>query len=151
MKRLTKLGACLYDPESIKETTAKQLWSDGRKEIVAEAYTNFLIMVKCKWDPPRYHRIEKIPSIPTEQEIDQLIAGCGEKSAALLQSLKETGMRIGEAWNLKWIKIDYVNSTLSVTPEKGSHARMFKVSNKLLAMINLMPKKSAKIFSTYEQ
>jgi hypothetical protein len=24
MKRLTKLGACLYDPESIKEITAKQ-------------------------------------------------------------------------------------------------------------------------------
>ena len=150
MKRLTKLGASLYDPESIKEITARQSWSDGRKEIVVEAYTNFLIMVKGKWDPPRYHRIEKIPFIPTEQEIDQLIAGCGEKSAALLQSLKETGMRIGEAWNLKWIDIDFVNTTLSVTPEKGSHARMFKVSNKLLAMINLMPKKSAKIFGTYE-
>jgi integrase len=95
-------------------------------------------------------KLQKIPFIPTEQEIDQLIAGCGEKSAALLQSLKEIGMRIGEAWNLKWIEIDFVNSTLSVTPEKGSQARMFKVSNKLLAMINLMPKKSAKIFGTYE-
>lgn len=72
------------------------------------------------------------------------------EGAALLQSLKETGMRIGEAWNLKWIDIDFVNSTLSITPEKGSHARMFKASNKLLAMINLMPKKSAKIFGTYE-
>ena len=82
----------------------------------------------------------------TEQEIDQLIAGCGEKSAALLQSLKETRMRIGEAWNLKWTDMDFVNSTLGVTPEKGSHARMFKVSSKLLSMINLMPKKSDKIF-----
>jgi transposase-like protein len=72
MKRLTKLGACLYDPESIKEITAKQPWSDGRKEIVVEAYTNFLIMAGGKWDPPKYHRIEKIPFIPTEQEIDQL-------------------------------------------------------------------------------
>lgn len=150
MKRLIKLGACIYDPESIKEITARQPWSDGRKEIVVEAYTNFLIMVGGKWDPPRYHRIEKIPFIPTEQEIDQLIAGCGEKSSALLQSLKETGMRIGEAWNLKWTDIDFVNSTISITPEKGSHARMFKISSKLLAMINKMPKKSAKIFGTYE-
>ncbi len=150
MRRLLKLGAVLYDPESIKEVTAKQPWSDGRKEIVVEAYTNFLVMAGGKWDPPRYRRIEKIPFIPTEQEIDALIAGCGEKSAALLQALKETGMRIGEAWNLKWTDIDSVNSTVSITPEKGSHARMFKVSNKLLAMINKMPKKSIKIFGTYE-
>lgn len=150
MNRLLKLGAVLYDPESIKEVTAKQPWSDGRKEIVVEAYTNFLVMAGGKWDQPRYKRIEKIPFIPTEQEIDALIAGCGEKSSALLQALKETGMRIGEAWNLKWTDIDSVNSTVSITPEKGSHARMFKVSNKLLAMINKMPKKSIKIFGTYE-
>jgi len=31
MKRLTNLGASLYDPEQIKEITAKQPWSDGRK------------------------------------------------------------------------------------------------------------------------
>jgi integrase len=107
-------------------------------------------MAGGKWNPPRYHRIEKIPFIPTEQEIDQLIAGCGEKTAVLLQALKETEMRIGEAWNLKWTDIDFVNTTISVTPEKGSHARMFKVSNKLLAMINTLPKKSAKIFGTYD-
>jgi integrase len=150
LRRLIKLGASLYDPESIKETVAKQTWSEGRKEIIAETYSNFLVMAGGKWDPPRYKRIEKMPFIPTELEIDQLISGCGEKSAALLQALKETGMRIGEAWNLKWIDIDTVNSTISITPEKGSHARMFKVSNKLLAMINKMPKKSDKIFGTYE-
>jgi integrase len=89
-------------------------------------------MLGGKWDQPKYHRIEKIPFIPTEQEIDQLIAACGEKTAALLQSLKETGMRVGEAWNLKWTDIDFVNSTLSVTPEKGSHARMFKQRRRLV-------------------
>ncbi len=107
-------------------------------------------MAGGKWDPPRYKRIEKIPFIPTELEIDQLIAACGEKSAALLQTLKETGMRIGEAWSLKWTDIDLVNNTISITPEKGSHARMFKVSTKLLAMVNKLPKKSQKIFGTYE-
>jgi integrase/ribosomal protein L37AE/L43A len=150
LKRLVKLGACLFDPETIKEVLTKQDWSPGRKEYVCETYSNFLGMLGGKWDPPKYHRIEKIPFIPMEQEIDQLIAGCGEKTAALLQTLKETGMRVGEAWNLKWTDVDFVNSTLSVTPEKGSHARMFKVSNKLLAMINLLPKKSAKIFGTYD-
>ena len=46
--------------------------------------------------------------------------------------------------------MDFVNSTISVTPEKGSHARMFKISGKLLAMLSILPKKSDKIFGTYE-
>ncbi|MGA3110907.1 MAG: site-specific integrase [Candidatus Bathyarchaeia archaeon] len=150
MKRLIKLGANLFDPETIKEILTKQTWCAGRKEYVVETYSNFLLMAGGKWDPPRYSRIEKIPFIPTELEIDQLIAGCGEKTTTLLQSLKETGMRIGEAWNLKWLDIDFVNSTLSITPEKGSHARMFKVSSKLMAMLAMQPKKSVKVFGTYE-
>ncbi len=150
MKRLIKLGANLFDPETIKEILAKQTWCAGRKEYVVETYSNFLLMAGGKWDPPRYSRIEKIPFIPTEQETDQLIAGCGEKTTTLLQALKETGMRIGEAWNLKWLDIDFVNSTLSITPEKGSHARMFKVSSKLMAMLAMQPKKSVKVFGTYE-
>ena len=150
LKRLIKLGASLYDPESIKETSQSKPGAKEEKKSSPKPTATFLVMAGGKWNPPRYKRIEKIPFIPTELEIDQLIAGCGEKSAALLQALKETGMRIGEAWNLKWIDIDTVNSTISITPEKGSHARMFKVSNKLLAMINKIPKKSDKIFGTYE-
>jgi integrase/ribosomal protein L37AE/L43A len=150
MKRLVKLGASLFDPESIKDVLAKQTWSDGRKEYVTEAYTNFLIMIGGKWDPPKYCRVEKIPFIPTEQEIDQLIAGCGGKTAIVLQILKETAMRIGEAWKLKWVDIDFVNSTIRVTPEKGSHARMFKISSKLLAMISALPRKTDKLFGTYD-
>jgi integrase len=150
MKRLVKLGASLFDPESIKEVLAKQTWSDGRKEYVTEAYSNFLIMTGGKWDPPKYCRVEKIPFIPTEQEIDQLIAGCGGKTSVVLQILKETAMRIGEAWKLKWIDIDFVNSTIRVTPEKGSHARMFKMSSKLLAMISALPRKADKLFGNYD-
>jgi len=128
MKRLVKLGASLFDPETIKEVIAKQSWSEGRKEFVVEAYSNFLKMMGGKWDPPHYSRVEKIPFIPTEQEIDQLIAACGEKTSALLQTLKETAIRIDKAWKLQWTDIDLVNSTISITPEKHSHARMFKIS-----------------------
>ena len=150
MTRFAKLGANLYDPESIKVIIAKQTWSEGRKEFAVEAYTNFLIMVDGKWDPPKYRRIEKLPFIPTEQEIDQLIAGCGEKTATFLQTLKETAMRAGEAWNLKWTDIDFVNATVRVTPEKRSNPRMFKVSTKLLAMLSMLRKKSELVFGTYD-
>ena len=31
LRRLTKRGANLYDPESVKKTIAEQKWSNGRK------------------------------------------------------------------------------------------------------------------------
>jgi len=50
-------------------------------------------MVGGKWNPPKYKRVEKLPFIPTEQELDTLINSCGPKTSAFLQLLKETGMR----------------------------------------------------------
>ncbi|MGC8998100.1 MAG: hypothetical protein ACP5JW_01655 [Candidatus Bathyarchaeia archaeon] len=90
------------DPESVKEVIAKQGgWSEGRKELAVEAYSSYLLMVGGKWSPPKYKRVAKLPFIPTEQELDTLINGCGPKTSAFLQLLKETGIRAGEAWNLK--------------------------------------------------
>jgi len=48
-------------------------------------------MVGGKWDPQN-KRIRKLSFIPTEAEIDQLIAGCGKKMSAFLQLLKETAI-----------------------------------------------------------
>jgi len=92
MKRLVKLGANLFDPDSVKEIIAKQnTWNPGRKELAVEAYSSFLTMLGGTWNPPRYKRIPKLPFIPLESEIDQLIACFGSKMATLLQLLKETG------------------------------------------------------------
>ncbi|MGE5574633.1 MAG: hypothetical protein ACM3UL_00720, partial [Ignavibacteria bacterium] len=44
LKRLRKRGADLFNPESVKETIAKQQWSTGRKCIALDAYTSFLKM-----------------------------------------------------------------------------------------------------------
>ncbi len=135
LKILVKRGANLFDPESIKETIAKQKWCNGRKGNAVDAYSGFLRMRGKTWQPPKYKRIRKLPFIPTENEIDQLIAGCGSRTATLLQLLKETGIRIGEAWHLQWTEIDFINNTVRITPEKGSNARIFKLSGRLMAML----------------
>ena len=95
-------------------------------------------MVGGIWKPPQYRRIRRLPFIPTETEIDQLIAGCSHRNATFLQLLKETGMRPGEAWSLRWIDIDYENNSVRVTPEKGSNPRILKLSNKLIAMLKVL-------------
>jgi len=116
---LCKRGANLYDPESVKEVISRQNWSENGKDVVVRAYSCFLKMVGGSWSPPIIREIEKLPFIPTEQELDSLIAAAHGKLAVFLQLLKETGMRAGEAWSLKWTDIDFENGTVRVTPEKG--------------------------------
>jgi hypothetical protein len=42
-------------------------------------------MAGKKWQLPKYKLTQKIPEfVPTELEIDELIAGCGRKIAAIL-------------------------------------------------------------------
>ena len=135
LKVLVKRGANLYDPESVKAVIARQSWCNKRRMNAADAYTRFLDMTGGSWSPPRYQVASRLPFIPTEQELDALIAGCGPKTATFLQLLKETAMRAGEAHKLRWTDIDFQNGTVRVTPEKGSNPRIFKLSAKLLNML----------------
>ena len=136
----------LLDAEATKAYLARAEMGDGRKEIVAIHLAKFYKFLGVHFEKPRYNRVDKLPFIPTEGEIDALIAGLGKKSATLLQLIKETGARPGEAWALKWIDIDPQSMTVTITPEKGSRARRLKISNQLLAMLNVLPKEWATIF-----
>lgn len=99
------------------------------------------------WTPPIYRRVRKLPFIPTESEIDQLIAGCSKRIATLLQMLKETGMRSGEACDLlKWTDIDFEQRSIRITPEKGSNPRILPLSPKLIEMLREIPKNSTSVF-----
>jgi len=145
---LAKRGANLYNPETIKETIAKQVWSNGRKNNAVDAYCSFLKMVGGTWNPPLYQTIRKLPFIPKETEIDQLIAGCTQRMATFLQVLKETGARCGEIWQLKWDDVDFESKVVNITAEKHSNPRVVHLSNKLLEMLEKIPKTYAdRIFS----
>jgi integrase len=83
-----------------------------------------------------------------EKEIDSLIASCGKKTSAVLQTLKETGARIGEVLALRWTDVDGENNTITINnPEKNGNPRMLKVSSKLVNTLNALPKKTDKVFN----
>ena len=149
LRRLIKLGADLSNPESVKEVIAKQKhWSPGRKANVIYAYALFAKWLGIEWEPPRIKIPEKLPFIPLEREIDDLIAGCTKYIATALQIAKETAARVGEIFKLKWTDIDFENRTIRITPEKGSRARIFRISHKLIQMLNTLPRKGEGIFSS---
>jgi integrase len=131
-----------------------QEWSDGSKSIAAQAYKSFCELNDIaipkhinfnKWS----RQPQKLPWVPLEREVDALIAGCSRKVATFLQTLKETGMRCGEAWRLKWIDVDTDHNVITVNnPEKHGVPRQLKISAKLVAMLNGLPKKSERVFAS---
>ena len=66
------------------------------------------------------------------------ITGCGEKTAALLQALKETGMRIGELLGLKMIDLDVRERKIHIYEgEKNCLGRVVYLSDDAMMAIKL--------------
>jgi integrase len=139
LKRLSKLGAELYDPESVKLIISQQPWVNGRKELACDAYSTYLHMTGGKWERPTYERIDKDPYIPQPTEVKQLIAGCSQRMGCFLQTIEETAMRPGELWIIPWKDYDQPTRTIRVTPEKGSNSGTYKRAKELAAMLDALP------------
>jgi integrase len=132
----------LANPESVDTILATENWTAASKFQYAMAYRSFTKVMGYQWEPPKIRYEPKQPFMPIVEEIDQLIAGCGKRTATTLQILKDTGARIGEVAKLQWTDINEKNLTISINnPEKGSSTRTLKVTEKTIAMIQALPKK----------
>lgn len=148
LHKIVEKGAYLEDPESVKDTLARNKFGNSTKRAIIIAYTTFLRMNGKQWQRPRITVTRKLPFIPLEREIDDLVAGTGKKMATFLKLLKETGMRAGEGRRIKWTDIDIQRNLITLNePEKNGNPRIFKVSLKLLGMIERLPKVSQTIFN----
>lgn len=148
LRALQARNGNLLDPESIKEVLAREKnWSQNTRRNTINAYTLFLKFNGMQWEKPRCNVTRKIPFIPTEQEIDDLIAGSSKKVSTLLQLLKETAMSSGEAKRLLWTDIDFERKIIILNqPEKNGLPRIWNVSSKLLKMLDALPRKSLRTF-----
>ena len=112
LNKLMKLGANLANPESVKKVIASTENSESYKLLMCIAYEGFAERNGITWKRPKYKQSSKLPFAPHETEIDNLIAGCTTKTATLLRLLKETAMRLGEAWLTEWTDFDSQNHTI---------------------------------------
>ena len=162
LKQLAKLGADLLNPSSVWKTidtaTTKQInkedkaWTNGTKALAGQAYLAFCKITKNAIpEDLNFHKWKaqsKIPWVPLETEVDQLIAACRLRMASFLQLLKECGCRCGEAWALTWKNFDAEHGVITINnPEKNGHPRQHKISSKLVAMLNSLPKTNEKIWN----
>lgn len=140
----------LLDVESILAYVARIQVSEARRENLSNHLQRFYKWKGIPFNKPRYNRVMKLPFIPTENEVDQLVGGVGKKTAAFLQLLKECGCRSGEAYAVKWTDIDTERSVVNIVPEKGSNPRQIRISTRLIAMLNALPHKWNFIFHSPE-
>jgi integrase len=140
----------LTDPELVKAYLARSTWANSTKMKFVNTYAQFLKMFNQTWKPPHYNIPKRLPFIPTEEEIDTLITGTGTTLSAILQLLKETGMRIGELTQLTNESIDYVRKTVNILPEKGSNPRILPLSDKMLTMLRTLPYTHKTLFQPHK-
>jgi len=147
LKVLSKLGD-LDNPKQIRTLICTSQVSEGRKELLANAYNYWVKYRGLTWDKPKFTREDRPFFLPLEVELDQLISNTRNKMSTFLQLLKESAVNSGEAWKLRWIDIDSVRGTVNVTPTKNHSSRVLPISQILLTRLFKLPRKNERVFAS---
>ncbi len=122
--------------DQIKDFVADRSISLGRKENLVDAYAKYAKFHGIQFSEPRYARTDTLPFVPLQQELETIInATRNLRHATLLRLLYETGMRVGEASQLRFKDFDFEKRTVRVVPEKGSRARELRLSEKACSIL----------------
>jgi integrase/recombinase XerD len=145
---LMTAGADLNNPEDVKFVIAEKKCSEGYKKNLVLAYDTYLRMRKIKWDAPKYKPVQRLPFIPLEREIDQLISALGGILSLFCAVLKDTGADPSEASAIEWRDVDMEKKTIMINnPVKGHKARIITVSRELISRLESVPKATEKPFN----
>jgi integrase len=148
---LIKNGANLFDPESVKKVISKLDKTKGRKYNLMKAYRAFLNAYGIKATLPKYVPDRKLPYLPPEEHMDQLIASCNQEMAAFLQTTKETAARPCETLRILPDELDFINKKIPINhPAKGCNPRVLDMSSKLYTMLRNLPKDGRKKVFAYK-
>lgn len=146
LKRLSR-RCNITDPESVKRFLANCPWSEGGKQRITEEVERFYKYQGLHWEKPRYEKVDMLPFIPKQEEVNALVAGIGNRTiGTFCLLLSETGCRPGEAWNAEWVHVDLERNAIVIKPEKGSRSRELRISNNLVARLNMLDKGRKFIF-----
>jgi integrase len=146
IRRFSNL-ADIDNTEKITTLICTSSVSEGRKQLLCNAYEHYCNFKGLSWSKPRFVREEKIFFLPLESELDSLVSNSRIKMSVFLQLLKECGLDSGEAFKLRWIDVDVERKTIAVAPTKNHNARVLPVSSNLLARLLMLPRKKEFVFA----
>jgi len=125
----------LDDPESVKGFVASKKCSYGYKESLIESYDYYVRANGLKWSKPFYQKYDKLPKIPTTENLNLLIANARPKLALFLSMSKDLGTRPIELTWLKVKDINLKNGIVNITSAKHCVGRTLKLKHRTLDML----------------
>ncbi len=136
-KRLRHLqkNCNLQNPEQVKGYIANKQCSNGHKESLIEAYDILMRSINKKWQKPFYKRYDKLPKIPTTEQLNMLISHATTRMALILSMSKDLGTRPIELTWLQTKDINLQNRTVNIKSAKHCNARILKLKTKTLEML----------------
>ena len=134
LKYLSKFSN-LDNPQSVKQYIAEKDCSNTFKECLVNAYVHYAREYNLSWTVPRYLRPERLPIVPTSEQINKIIAHSGRKYSMIFSILRDTGLRPVELSRLSLKQIDLHKGILYPESAKRGRARALKLKTATLAML----------------
>ena len=126
----------LDNPDAVKGYIANQSnWSNAYKQGVAYAYNSYVKANDLEWTLPHFRIEDRLPRIPTEEKINQVIVRARGKYVLVFSILRDTGMRPIELERTKTRDIDLERGTITVRTAKGGAGRIVQVRRQTLALL----------------
>ena len=126
----------LDNPEAVKAYIANQSrWSNAYKQGVDYAYNSYVKANGLQWSLPHFRIEDRLPRIPTEERINQVIVRAQGKYVLVFSILRDNGMRPIELERARVRDIDLDTGVISVRSAKGGLGRSLKVKAQTLALL----------------
>jgi len=135
LRMMVRHGVNLNDPDAVKEYIAAKESSNGYKEVLCDVYDRYAKYNGLTWRRPRYERDDQPPYVPTEEEVNLLIANSGKKYALALSLLRDTGMRPIELHRSTLAWYDLSRGLVNVETAKHGRGRTLELKPRTLAML----------------
>ena len=114
----------LDDPEAVKGFIANRPgWSNAYRQGVAYAYNSYVKANGLQWSLPHFRIEDRLPRIPTEEKIKQVIVRARGKYVLVFSILRDTGMRPIELERARARDIDLERGMITVRTAKGGAGR----------------------------
>jgi integrase len=131
----------LDNPEEVKGYIANQgNWSNAYRQGVAYAYNSYVQANGLQWTLPRFRIEDKLPRIPTEEKINQVIVRARGKYVLVFSILRDTGMRPIELERTRARDIDLERGIITVRTAKGGAGRTVQVRRQTLTLLRVSRK-----------
>jgi integrase len=154
-KRLKHLeqNTDINNPQTVRGYIARMNVSNAYKEAMVNAYIHYVEFYGLEWKKPIYKRSERLPNVPSTEQVNKIIANSGRKNSMIFSILRDTGLRPVELHRLTIRNINLEHGIIYPETAKGGSARALELKHSTLAMLKEYiakkdPKTNERIFPT---